>query len=290
MDNDILADLQLPSNHDRNHSKDNDRPTLSSFFEGIFGGGSQKGQSSEMNNELKKPTPERGDNKGQPKPGGVKHTVKRGDTLSQIAQQYLGSSKRWREIYNANRDVLKSPSQMRLGMVLTIPQGDAGPTKDEKTKPKAEKDSKGSPKSKKDEPKEETPKGTSGVTYKNQSSTRSKPVQALLMQRISHAIQKVYGQGARAEIYSGGQAKKGTPGKRTGSIRHDDGYAADCYIYVDGKRLTTLSKLKPLKEFWISSGYGSVGLVMSGGGIHLDLWGGTGGPALGKGMSITWRY
>ncbi len=38
-------------------------------------------------------------------------------------------------------------------------------------------------------------------------------------------------------IVSGGQAKIGTPGKRTGSTRHDEGYAADLFLKQGGKTL-----------------------------------------------------
>ena len=49
------------------------------------------------------------------------HVVQSGETLSGLASKYLGSSARYREIYDANRDVLKSPDSMTAGMTLKIP-------------------------------------------------------------------------------------------------------------------------------------------------------------------------
>ena len=47
--------------------------------------------------------------------------VKKGDTLSQMAEELLGSADRWQEIYNANRDVLKDPNKILPGQDLRIP-------------------------------------------------------------------------------------------------------------------------------------------------------------------------
>ena len=55
-------------------------------------------------------------------PGGKRHTVQRGDTLSVLSRQYYGTSAKWRDIYNANRDILKSESEtLHVGMELRIP-------------------------------------------------------------------------------------------------------------------------------------------------------------------------
>lgn len=56
------------------------------------------------------------------------HEVKQGDTLSGLAYQYLGSSARYHEIFQANRDLLKSPNDLRIGMKLKIPPREAAPT------------------------------------------------------------------------------------------------------------------------------------------------------------------
>lgn len=46
-----------------------------------------------------------------------------GDTLSKIAEKFYGDGNRWREIYEANRNVIGgNPDQIQAGMVLTIPE------------------------------------------------------------------------------------------------------------------------------------------------------------------------
>ncbi len=46
--------------------------------------------------------------------------VRAGDSLSSLAQKHLGSSDRWRELFDANRDQLKRPDQIRVGMKLRV--------------------------------------------------------------------------------------------------------------------------------------------------------------------------
>jgi hypothetical protein len=50
------------------------------------------------------------------------HRIADGDTLSRLAERYLGRSERYLEIYNANRDVLSSPDLLPIGATLRIPQ------------------------------------------------------------------------------------------------------------------------------------------------------------------------
>ena len=49
------------------------------------------------------------------------YTVRSGDTLGKISIRFYGTSSRYMEIYNANRDVLSTPSSLRVGQVLRIP-------------------------------------------------------------------------------------------------------------------------------------------------------------------------
>ena len=49
------------------------------------------------------------------------YTVQKGDSLSRIAKRELGSFDRWREIYNANRDKIKDPNVLALGIQLVVP-------------------------------------------------------------------------------------------------------------------------------------------------------------------------
>src|SRR5688500_224812 len=53
--------------------------------------------------------------------GGQTYTVKSGDSLSKIAQNYPGVS--WNEIFEANRDQIDDPDMIKPGQVLKIPQG-----------------------------------------------------------------------------------------------------------------------------------------------------------------------
>lgn len=53
--------------------------------------------------------------------GYIIHRVKQGDTLSDLAQRYLGSSARFRELYEANHNVLRSPDDLRVGSMIRIP-------------------------------------------------------------------------------------------------------------------------------------------------------------------------
>ena len=57
-----------------------------------------------------------------PAVGGRKHTVAKGDTLFVLAQKYYGNKSRWKDIYAANRDVMKSQNDLKIGMELKIPQ------------------------------------------------------------------------------------------------------------------------------------------------------------------------
>jgi nucleoid-associated protein YgaU len=50
------------------------------------------------------------------------YTVKPGDTLSKIAREHLGDANAYMEIFNANKDELSDPDQIKPGQVLTIPQ------------------------------------------------------------------------------------------------------------------------------------------------------------------------
>ena len=49
------------------------------------------------------------------------YVVQSGDTLSSIARKVLGSSGQWERIFQANRDLLRSPNDLRVGQELQIP-------------------------------------------------------------------------------------------------------------------------------------------------------------------------
>jgi nucleoid-associated protein YgaU len=54
-------------------------------------------------------------------PAGPTHRVADGDTLVRLAERYLGSAERWRELYEFNRDVLTAPELLPIGAELRIP-------------------------------------------------------------------------------------------------------------------------------------------------------------------------
>ena len=49
------------------------------------------------------------------------YVVKPGDSLSRISFRFYGTTSRYMEIYNANRDQLSSPSNIKVGQTLVIP-------------------------------------------------------------------------------------------------------------------------------------------------------------------------
>lgn len=58
--------------------------------------------------------------------GAATYTVKSGDNLSKIAQEQLGDSGKWTEIYEANKDKISNPNAIYVGQELTIPGKDNG--------------------------------------------------------------------------------------------------------------------------------------------------------------------
>lgn len=62
-----------------------------------------------------------------PEKSGVKKTarqsyvVRPGDTLASISRKFYHSSKRWKEILDANKKSIDNPEKLRVGQTLTIP-------------------------------------------------------------------------------------------------------------------------------------------------------------------------
>ena len=52
---------------------------------------------------------------------GTTHVLSAGDTLSDLAESYLGSGGRWREILDANRQLLPDPQPLPVGLRILIP-------------------------------------------------------------------------------------------------------------------------------------------------------------------------
>lgn len=55
------------------------------------------------------------------RPAARRHTVAKGDTLMSIALKYYGNRSRWRDIYAANRNVMKNEGDIHVGMDLVLP-------------------------------------------------------------------------------------------------------------------------------------------------------------------------
>jgi hypothetical protein len=105
------------------------------------------------------------------------------------------------------------------------------------------------------------------------SKTRNQPIQIALFNMIESAASST---GLTAVIYSGGQPRVG---RRTGSRRHDNGYAADIWIYSGGRRLDSgveadLSLIQQFVTKAKSNGISAIGMgggYMNNVGIHVDI-------------------
>jgi len=49
------------------------------------------------------------------------YTVGKNDTLQKISKKFYGTTKKWIKIYEANKDVLRSPDKLYAGQTLRIP-------------------------------------------------------------------------------------------------------------------------------------------------------------------------
>lgn len=139
-----------------------------------------------------------------------------------------------------------------------------------------------------------------------QSSIRNKPLTSSLKSQLDYAAQKA---GVEVEVFSGGQmsidearkagaVQKGNKwylnGKavRTGSTRHDNGSAADVYLWKDGRKLSANNPADAaiMKSFVVEAmragvtGVGHANDYMGPEGIHLgggttSVWGKDSGPS-----------
>jgi nucleoid-associated protein YgaU len=50
------------------------------------------------------------------------YTIQNGDTLQKISMKFYGTTRKWKMLYNENKDVLKSPDKIRPGKTIKIPQ------------------------------------------------------------------------------------------------------------------------------------------------------------------------
>lgn len=49
------------------------------------------------------------------------YVVQKGDTLQKISEKMYGTTKKWKSIYDANKNILKGPDTIRVGQKLVIP-------------------------------------------------------------------------------------------------------------------------------------------------------------------------
>jgi hypothetical protein len=73
-----------------------------------------------------------------------RHEIVDGDTLAELAQRYLGSSDRWTEIYQANRQALSDPELLPIGLELVIPGDSPSAVRDATTSSPAQSSPRGS--------------------------------------------------------------------------------------------------------------------------------------------------
>ena len=58
----------------------------------------------------------------QPKKEYILYTVKKGDTLQKISYKFYKTTKKWKKIYEVNKDILKGPDKVYPSQILKIPQ------------------------------------------------------------------------------------------------------------------------------------------------------------------------
>src|SRR3954470_24297295 len=71
--------------------------------------------------EDKPPTKNGGSEKKVTKVGGLSYVVESGDTLFSISRKFYKSPSHWKEIRDANKGKIESPSKLKPGSTLTIP-------------------------------------------------------------------------------------------------------------------------------------------------------------------------
>lgn len=57
----------------------------------------------------------------EPAVGTRYHTVSKGDTLYALARRYYSDQRRWKDIFEANRDTISDANKIRVGQRLLIP-------------------------------------------------------------------------------------------------------------------------------------------------------------------------
>jgi hypothetical protein len=147
---------------------------------------------------------------------GRTHVIQGGDTLSGLAARYLGSSARYREIYEANRSVLRSPDDLREGVTIVIPDGG---------KPRESQNVAGSSGTGAGAPLDSAGK-SSGVKARPASAeaveSQSKSASGAAPPRVDGAPEKIRFVPVRGGPFSSGRAQSGTStSRKAGAPRSD---------------------------------------------------------------------
>jgi len=71
-----------------------------------------------------RPSPSRHGEKEKTESKKTTYTVKEGDTLASISRKVYKTSKRWKEIRDANEKKIDDPDNLKAGLTLTIPPND----------------------------------------------------------------------------------------------------------------------------------------------------------------------
>jgi nucleoid-associated protein YgaU len=64
---------------------------------------------------------EGGSSSTAPSPEEQTYTIESGDSLSKIAKHFYGDASKWRQIFEANRDIIKDPDMIHPGQTIKIP-------------------------------------------------------------------------------------------------------------------------------------------------------------------------
>jgi nucleoid-associated protein YgaU len=92
---------------------------------GIFGRDKEKEQADfsdvQSGSSSTAPPPGQGGPAGTVAPM-TSYVVAKGDSLSKIAQRAYGDGRKWRKIYEANKDIIKGPDLIYPGQSLRIPE------------------------------------------------------------------------------------------------------------------------------------------------------------------------
>ena len=57
----------------------------------------------------------------RPRKETAEYTFKRGDTLASVAEEFLGSQGKWRDLHDMNKDRIKDPNRISPGTVIRVP-------------------------------------------------------------------------------------------------------------------------------------------------------------------------